>query len=288
MSTTHTIRDFETHQFPTWCPGCGDFGIWTALKQALVSLSVEPHQVAVVFGIGCSGNQANFVQAYGFHGLHGRALPLATGLSLANHGLTTIVMGGDGDGYGEGLAHFIHAIRANPNITYIVHNNQVYGLTKGQTSPTSVQGFKTGSTPTGSLDEPINPIALALAADCGYVARGFAGDVAQLRELIVNGVRHLGFALIDVFQPCVTFNHLNTFSWYYQRVKKLSELGHDPTDRLAALTRALDSADILPTGLFYQRAKPTYQDGLPQLKDGPLVQRAIERIDLADLFRTMQ
>lgn len=288
MGVAHTIKDFETHQFPTWCPGCGDFGIWTALKQALVELQVEPHQVVVVFGIGCSGNQANFVKAYGFHGLHGRALPVATGIALANHGLTTIVVGGDGDGYGEGLSHFIHTIRANPNITYLVHNNSVYGLTKGQTSPTSQQGFKTGSTPTGSLEEPINPIALALAADCGYVARGFAGDVRHLQHLIVQGIRHSGFSLIDVFQPCVTFNHLNTFNWYYQRVQKLEDLGHDQHDRQAAWQQANTVGEKLPIGLFFEQDKPTYQDGLPQLADGSLVSRPIGRIDLAQLYRSFQ
>lgn len=288
MGVHHTIKDFETHQFPTWCPGCGDFGIWTALKSALVELNREPHQVVVVFGIGCSGNQANFVRAYGFHGLHGRALPLAEGISLANHGLTTIVVGGDGDGYGEGLAHFVHTIRANPNMTYLVHNNSVYGLTKGQTSPTSVKGFKTGSTPAGSLEEPINPIALALASGCGYVARGFAGDTKHLQQLIVGGIQHNGFSLIDVFQPCVTFNHLNTFSWYYHRVQKLEDLGHDPRDAAAAWQRAHDTTDKLPIGLFYQHDQPSYQDGLPQLANGPLVHRSIERIDLTDLYQTFQ
>ncbi len=288
MGVAHNTKDFETHKFPTWCPGCGDFGIWTALKQALVELGKEPHQVVVVFGIGCSGNQANFVRAYGFHGLHGRALPVATGISLANHGVTTIVVGGDGDGYGEGLAHFVHTMRANPNITYLVHDNQVYGLTKGQTSPTSSQGFKTDSTPAGSLEEPINPIAIALAADCGYVARGFAGDVTHLQKLIVDGVNHKGFSLIDVFQPCVTFNHLNTFSWYYQRVAKLEEMGHNPADRNAAWIRATEASEKLPIGLFFQQEKPTYQDGLPQLAGGPLVAKSIERVDLTELFATFQ
>lgn len=288
MGVAHSTKDFETHQFPTWCPGCGDFGIWTALKQALVEVAVEPHQVVVVFGIGCSGNQANFVRAYGFHGLHGRALPLATGIALANHGVTTIVVGGDGDGYGEGLAHFIHTIRTNPNLTYLVHNNQVYGLTKGQTSPTSAQGFKTDSTPSGSLEEPVNPIALALAADCGYIARGFAGDVKHLQQLIVGGIKHKGFSLIDVFQPCVTFNHLNTFSWFFQRVVKLDTLGHDPADRLAAWRRATAIEEKLPIGLFFQQDKPSYQDRLDQLKSGPLVHRSIEPVDLSTLFTTFQ
>ncbi len=283
MATTHTLRDFETHRTPTWCPGCGDFGIWTALKGALAELDLAPHEVVVVFGIGCSGNQANFVRAYGFHGLHGRALPVAEGIALANHGLTTIVVGGDGDGYGEGLAHFIHTIRANPNVTYLVHDNQLYGLTKGQASPTSIQGFRTSSTPQGTPDEPINPLTLALAAGCGFVARGFAGDVPHLQQLIVQGIRHRGFSFIDILQPCVTFNHLNTYSWFYQRVVKLETLNHNPSDQAAAWVQANKGPDELPIGLFRQTAKPTLEDRFPQLHHGPLAAQTIVS-DLTDLL----
>lgn len=283
MATTHTLRDFETHQTPTWCPGCGDFGIWTALKGALAELALAPHEIVVVFGIGCSGNQANFVRAYGFHGLHGRALPVAEGIALANHGLTTIVVGGDGDGYGEGLAHFIHTIRANPNITYLVHDNQLYGLTKGQASPTSIQGFRSSSTPLGSPDEPINPLTLALAAGCGFVGRGFAGDVPHLQRLIVQGIRHRGFSFIDILQPCVTFNHLNTYSWFYQRVVKLESRHHDPADRAAAWAEANKGPDELPIGLFLQVERPTLEDHFPQLQHGPLMTQPIVS-DLTDLL----
>lgn len=265
MSTRHTIRDFETHQTPTWCPGCGDFGIWTALKQALVALRVPPHRVVVVFGIGCSGNQANFVRAYGFHGLHGRALPVAEGIALANQGLTTIVVGGDGDGYGEGMAHFIHTIRANPDITYLVHNNSVYGLTKGQSSPTSVHGFRSPSTPTGNPDEPVNPISLALAAGAGFVGRGFAGDIDHLTQLIVAAVKHRGFSLVDILQPCVTMNHLNTYHWFYPRIVKLDAIHHRPDDRLAAWKQAERAPEKLPIGIFYQTERPTLNDNFPVL-----------------------
>ncbi|MBI3573363.1 MAG: 2-oxoacid:ferredoxin oxidoreductase subunit beta, partial [Candidatus Kerfeldbacteria bacterium] len=199
---THpSTQNFETSQAPTWCPGCGDFAIWTIIKNSLVALGYQPHHVVIVFGIGCAGNQANTLRAYTFHGLHGRPLPVALGVALANHHLKVIAVGGDGDGYGEGLAHFIHTIRANPNITYLVHDNQVYGLTKGQVSPTSMVGFRSDSTPTGSIDEPINPIALALAAGCGYVARGFAGDLTHTEQLVKGALEHRGFSFVDILQP---------------------------------------------------------------------------------------
>lgn len=281
-------KKFEAPNFPTWCPGCGNYGIWTALKQALTELQLEPHQVVVVFGIGCSGNESNFVYTYGFHGLHGRALPVAEGIALANQGLTTIVVGGDGDGYGEGMAHFIHTIRANPNITYIVHDNQVYGLTKGQTSPTSEHGFKTPSTPTGNPDSPINPISLAISAGAGFVARGFAGDAAHLQQLIVAAIRHRGFSLVDVFQPCVTFNSLNTYAWFYKRVVKLESLKHDPADMQAAWVMSQHSTDQIPLGIFYQKDQPTLEDGFPILKNKPLVQQPSAKRNLLSLLKKLQ
>lgn len=285
----HTANEYQTGTFPTWCPGCGNFGIWTSLKAALAELNVEPHNVVVVFGIGCSGNQANFVRAYGFHGLHGRALPVAEGIALANHGLTTIVVGGDGDGYGEGMAHFIHTMRANPDITYIVHDNQVYGLTKGQASPTSEIGFVTPSTPSGVIDTPVNPLSLALAAGCGFVARGFAGDAAHLQRLFVAAIQYRGFALVDVLQPCVTFNHLNTYPWFYQRVAKLDQLHHDPTNTEQAWQQALrDPQEKIPIGLFLNVQKKTLQEGYPVLKPCPLVEQPATKRDLSELLEAME
>lgn len=279
---------FAAPSFPTWCPGCGNYGIWTALKQALVELQLPPHQVVIVFGIGCSGNEANFVTAYGFHGLHGRALPVAEGVALANHGLTTVVVGGDGDGYGEGMAHFIHTMRANPNVTYIVHDNQVYGLTKGQTSPTSEHGFKTPSTPFGATDNPVNPLALAISAGCGFVARGFAGDATHLQQTIVAAIKHRGFSLVDVFQPCVTFNSLNTYQWFYQRVAKLETLKHDPSDRQAAWIMSQHGTDQIPIGIFYQQDQPTLQDAYPVLAKQPLVEQSPEARQLGALLERMK
>jgi len=292
-----TVKDFETSQFPTWCPGCGDFGIWTALKNAFVEQGLAPHQVCVVFGIGCSGNMASFLNAYGFHGLHGRAIPVATGIKLANHKLPVVTVGGDGDGYGIGLGHLIHAMRRNIDLTYVVHNNQVYGLTKGQASPTTEKGAPSKSTPFGVIEEPIDPIALAISAGATYVARGFSGNVKQLTELIVGGMRHRGFALIDVMQPCVTYNHLNTFHWFYQRIYDLDKDGHDPADKAKAWAKAMEwptqlkfdenRIDRIPTGLFYQATRPTYTVELPQLFDAPLVDQSIESIDVTPLMEKL-
>lgn len=284
-------QDYETDQHPTWCSGCGDFGIWSALKLALAEVKAKPHELVVVFGIGCAGNGANLIKAYGFHGLHGRALPLAVGVAVANHALKVIVVGGDGDGYGEGLNHFIQTIRMNPNITYLVHNNSLYSLTKGQASPTSLRGMITDSTPGGVIDQPLNPLALAIAADCGYVARGFAGDIPHLQGLIVGALRHRGFSYIDVLQPCVTFNHLNTYAWFYQRVKKLETAKHNPGQRSAAWAQATsidDNLDHLPIGLFYQANKPTYQGQLVALKSKPLVKQTIQPADLKPLLKTFE
>lgn len=287
MSTQHTFKDFETHIFPTWCPGCGNFGVWTALKQAMAQINLEPHRTVVVFGIGCSGNQSNFVRSYGFHGLHGRALPVGEGIALANSGVKTIVVGGDGDGYGEGMAHFIHTMRANPNITYLVHDNQVYGLTKGQIAPTASKGFKSPSTPEGSVDNPVNPISLALAAGCGFVSRGFAGDTTHLTALIKEAIQYRGFALVDVFQPCVTFNHLNTYKWFYDRVVKLETLKHDPTNLDAAWKQA-QNVEKLPIGLFYKKQMPTLEDGFTALKDKPLVDQPSDKRNIQPLLEKMR
>lgn len=289
-----TVKEFETKQFPTWCPGCGDFGIWTALKNAFVAQGLAPHQIVTVFGIGCSGNMASFLNTYGFHGLHGRAIPAATAIKLCNHKLPVVAISGDGDGYGIGLGHLLHAMRRNIDITVVVHNNQVYGLTKGQTSPTSEKGFTTKSTPFGVIETPIDPIALAISIGATYVARGYSGNVKQLTELIVGGMQHKGFSLIDVLQPCVTYNHLNTFHWFYERVYELDKQEHDPKDKHAAWLRAMEwptelvvnekRIDKIPTGLFFYEDRPTYWNELPQLAEKPLVAQPIDHIDITPLM----
>src|SRR5437879_6726417 len=225
-----TIKDFKGKADPDWCPGCGDFGVLTALKQALVELNLHPHKVMTISGIGCSSNLPGYVSTYGMHTLHGRALAVATGAQMANHEMKIIVTGGDGDGYGIGGNHFIHTMRRNVDVTYIVMNNQFNGLTTGQVSPTSTKGMTTKSTPFGSVENPINPIPLAIAAGATYVARGYTGQVKHLVELIKNGIQHRGFSLIDAFSPCVTFNLENTHEFFKQRTFKLEDRKHDPTD----------------------------------------------------------
>jgi len=292
-----TVKDFETKQFPTWCPGCGDFSIWTALKNAYVAQGLEPHQIVTVFGIGCSGNMASFLNTYGFHGLHGRSIPVATAVKLCNHKLPVVAIGGDGDGYGIGLGHTLHAMRRNVDITYVVHDNQIYGLTKGQTSPTSEKGSVSKSTPFGLIETPLDPIALAITAGATYVARGFAGNTKQLTELIVGAMKHKGFALVDVLQQCVTFNKHNTLHWFYERVYELDKEGQNPKDKQAAWLRAMEwpteqpldekRVERIPTGLFYQEERPTYEDELPQLADKPLVEQSIDDIDITPLMQVL-
>lgn len=282
----YPTEHFESPRAPTWCPGCGDFAIWRSLKLALAEEKQEPHESVIVYGIGCSGNMADKMRVYGFHGLHGRALPAAEGIKLANHRLPVVVIGGDGDGYGEGLSHFLHTVRGNHDLTYLVHNNAVYGLTKGQTAPTSGKGFRSNSTPAGVIEEPVNPIALAIAAGATFVARGFSADVAHLTGLLLAGFHHRGFALIDVLQPCVTFNHLNTYEYYRKRVYKLEEAsGYAPKDRHAAFRHALEWGDRIPIGIFYQdEERPAYHEELPQLANGARVDQPVDDADLAPLF----
>src|SRR5918996_5412332 len=254
-----TVKDMKGHADPDWCPGCGDFGVLNALKQAIVELGLLPHQVMTISGIGCSSNLPGYINTYGMHTLHGRSLAVASGAALANHEMKVVVTGGDGDGYGIGGNHFVHSARRNVDLTYIVMDNQIYGLTTGQTSPTSVKGMKTNSTPSGSVENPINPIPLAIAAGATYVARGYTGQVKHLVELIKGGIQHRGFALIDAFSPCVTFNLDNTHEFFKQRTKKLEDIGHDPTNFAAAMEKGYEWGDEIPIGLFWKR------DDLPSL-----------------------
>jgi len=272
-----TVKDFKGKADPDWCPGCGDFGVLTALKQALVDLNLPPHRVMTISGIGCSSNLPGYLSTYGMHTLHGRALAVATGAQLANHELKVIVTGGDGDGYGIGGNHFIHSMRRNVDLTYIVMNNQIYGLTTGQISPTSTKGMKTKSTPVGSMENPIFPVSLAIAAGATYVARGYTGQVKHLVDLIKGGIQHKGFALIDAFSPCVTFNLDNTHEFFKQRTKKLEDMGHDPTDFAAAIQKSYEWGDEIPIGLFWERSDLPTLDQLEQVLDegGPLARRPL-------------
>jgi len=272
-----TIKDFKGKAEPDWCPGCGDFGVLSALKQALADLGIRPHEAMVISGIGCSSNLPGYVSTYGMHTLHGRALSVATGAQMANHELKIIVTGGDGDGYGIGGNHFIHTMRRNVDLTYIVMNNQIYGLTTGQLSPTSTKGMTTKSTPFGSVENPINPIPLAIAAGATYVARGYTGQVKHLVELIKGGIQHKGFALIDAFSPCVTFNHENSHEFFKQKTFKLEDRKHDPTDFAAAMKYGYEWGDEIAIGLFWQRTDLPALDELESARKegGPLALRPL-------------
>lgn len=278
-----TIADYAGLK-PAWCPGCGNFGILTAVKQSLVELNLAPHQVLIVSGIGQAGKLPHYTKSNVFNSLHGRPVPPAIGAKIANQELIVIAVSGDGDAYGEGGNHFIHAARRNHDITYLVHDNQIYALTKGQASPTSDQGFVTKTTPYGAT-VPINPVALAIVAGASFVSRGFAGDIEHLAGLIKAGITHKGFALIDILQPCVTFNQKNTHSWYRERVYRLEdEVSYDPSDKVAALSKAQEWGDRIPIGVIYQQALPTFEEEIPTLKKGPLVKQGIKPRQVAGLL----
>lgn len=268
---------------PAWCPGCGNFGILTALKNALVALEIQPYRVLMVSGIGQAGKLPHYTKGNVLNVLHGRTLPAACGAKIANPELIVIAVGGDGDGYGEGGNHFINAIRRNHDITYLVHNNQIYGLTKGQTSPTSDFGFVTKTTPHGA-DIPVNPLALAIAAGASFVARGFAGDIDHLSQLIMRGIQHRGFALIDMLQPCVSFNHKNTYAWYRERVYKLEENGYEPGDKIVAFEKAQEWGDKIPIGVIYKEERAPYEERLSALKRGLLVRRELDLMQAEKLL----
>ncbi len=261
-----TLDDYKSDERPTWCPGCGDFGVLNAAYNALREKGLDPKDVVVVSGIGCSSRIPFFVATYGFHGVHGRTMPIALGLKVARPDLTVLVMGGDGDAFAIGGGHFIHAARRNLNVTYVIMDNSIYGLTKGQTSPTSQAGFTTKTTPHGSVDRSVSPVLLALTTGATFVARGFSGQPKELAELIVQGIDHKGLSVIDVYSPCPTFNKVNTFKFYREMVKALPG-DHDPTDMGEAI-RLARSEDPLYLGVFYQEDAPSFEEGLENQKSG--------------------
>lgn len=282
MVSVEDYGEFETE----WCPGCGNFMILKAVRRALAELGRSPDEVLITSGIGQSSKLPHYLKCNVFNGLHGRSLPPAIGAKVANHELTVLAVTGDGDCYGEGGNHFLHNVRRNPNITLIVHDNQIYGLTKGQASPTSELGMKTKVQTHGVFNMPLNPLSLAISLDCSFVGRGFAGDVPHLTELIKKAIQHRGFSLVDVLQPCVSFNKLNTFSWYSERVYKMEEDdgGYDPGDRVKAFEKALEWGERIPLGVFYVNEKPTFEDYLDVLKEGTLVSKKADPKKVDELF----
>jgi len=280
-------EDLNTPHKPTWCPGCGNYAIWVALKNAVAKLELDPSRVVISYGIGCSGNENNFVGTYAFHSLHGRPVPPANGIKMVNHELTVIAVSGDGDAYGEGGNHFIHACRGNHDITYLVHDNEMYSLTTGQASPTSQKGMPSKSTPEGVLERPLNPIALALTAEATFVARGFSGKEEHLTDLMVKAIQHKGFSLVDILQPCVTFNKLNTFPYFYERVYDLQKEGYQPNDKEKAFKKAQEWGERIPIGIFYQEKRPAYHSELFSIKEKPLVRQSLAGIDITKSMREL-
>ncbi|WP_026895586.1 2-oxoacid:ferredoxin oxidoreductase subunit beta [Clostridiisalibacter paucivorans] len=270
---------------PSWCPGCGNYMIRTALKQALEELEIEPHQVVVSSGIGQAAKMPHYIKVNGFNGLHGRALPPAIGIKMANKDLKVIAESGDGDTYGEGGNHFIHTIRRNIDITHFVHDNQIYGLTKGQSSPTTAMGQETTLQFDGVKVEPLKPLALALTMGAGFVARGFSGDIPHLVEIMKEAINYKGYALVDIFQPCVVWNKVNTFSWYKNRVYHLPE-DYDYTDKERAFKKSMEFGDRIPIGIIYKVEKETYGDKLDTIKNGKsLVDRELNPLDAEKLLK---
>ena len=272
-----TFKDFRNKVKPNWCPGCGDFSVQASIQRAAANVGLEPEDLMIVAGIGCSGRISGYIHANGIHGVHGRALPIAQGVKMANRDLTVIAAGGDGDGFAIGLGHTMHAIRRNIDITYIVMDNQVYGLTKGQTSPRSKTGFKTKSTPEGSIETPIAILEAAVTAGATFVAQGFSSDMKGLTKLIEAGIQHKGFSLINVFSPCVTYNKINTYDWFKQNITDLSTVeDYDPSNRIQAM-QTLMEYDGLITGLIYQdKDRPSYEEQLKGYRKESLARQSLE------------
>jgi 2-oxoglutarate ferredoxin oxidoreductase subunit beta len=273
-----TLKDYGAFD-TAWCPGCGNFQLLEGVKRGLVAAGLEPHRILFVSGIGQAAKAPHYLNANVFDGLHGRAIPAATGAKLANPQLTVIVESGDGCSYGEGGNHLLAAMRRNIDITVIAHDNQIYGLTKGQASPTSEEGHKTKAQPGGVLLERFNPVAVAVTMHAGFVARSFSGMPDHVAEMVRLGIEHRGFALIDVLQPCVSFNRVNNFAWYKKRVYELPS-AHDPSDWNAAIERAMEWGEKIPVGVIYKNDRAPFEERVPVLAAGPLVGRKVDRAEL--------
>jgi 2-oxoglutarate ferredoxin oxidoreductase subunit beta len=283
MQNIQKRDDFNTGHKCTWCPGCGNFGIWYMLKQALLELELQPHEIVMVYDVGCNGNGSNFTHTYGFHGLHGRALPVAEGIKLSNNKLKVIVVGGDGGGLGLGAGHFLHACRRNIDITYIMHDNQLYGLTTGQASPRTDKGAVTKTTPWGNIEEPVNPLTLAIDSSATFVARSFSGSPHHLKDTLKQAISHKGFSFVDVLQPCITFNKQNTYAWFNERIYELpSDI--DKSDKFLGWQKANEWGEKIPLGVFYKEDKPTFEE-LLELTENPVDRDLSKPINISSILK---
>ncbi len=265
------IDKFSNDVEPTWCPGCGDFSVLRSVKAAAVKLNIENHNLAVISGIGCSGRISGYLKTYGFHGIHGRSLPIAQGVKLVNPELTVLAMGGDGDGFAIGTNHTIHAMKRNVDITYIVMNNQIYGLTKGHTSPLSQKDFITKSTPHGHIEEPLKPGLLALSAGAGFIAQGFSASQDQLIDIIMKAIKFKGFSFVNVFSPCVTFNKVNTYQWFRENLVNIDEdKNYDNSDFQTAMNKYIESEGLF-TGVLYENKSIDYHERLVLHDKPPII-----------------
>ncbi len=283
-----TKENLESDSHVNWCPGCGNFAILRALQNSLTELDIPQEKYVLATGIGCHGKLFNYVNMNAFHCIHGRVLPFATGVKLSNHDLTVIGFAGDGDTFDEGFDHFPHAARKNIDIKLFVHDNRVYGLTTGQTSPTSEKGYKSKTTPSGSVAQPINPVLMALSAEASFVARAFVGDLNHLTAMMKAAITHPGYAFVEILQVCFTFNKVNTYKFYRDRVYKLDEDGHNPEDWEQAVKRSREWGDRIPIGIFYQKARPVYHASLPQLHGGTLVKSRVASEELHGLMKEFE
>ena len=272
-----TFKDFRNNVKPNWCPGCGDFSVQAAIQKAAANVGLEPEEVAIITGIGCSGRLSGYVNSYGLHSIHGRSLPLAQGVKMANKDLTVIASGGDGDGFAIGMGHTIHALRRNMDMTYIIIDNQIYGLTKGQTSPSSAKGFVTKTTPKGNIEQNVAPLELALSSGATFVAQSFSSDIKELTHIIEEAINHKGFSFVNVFSPCVTYNKINTYDWFKENLTKLADIeDYDFSNKNQAIQTVMDKESMI-TGIIYQdKETPSYEQQLEQLDETPLVKKSLK------------
>lgn len=282
-----TLAQLNTKNFPTWCPGCGNFGIWAAFKNAAVTENWDNSNTAIVAGIGCHGHIINFVNLTSFEGLHGRAIPVASGLKYSNNKTNVFVFTGDGDCLGEGGNHFIHACRRNQNITVILHNNSIYGLTTGQTSPTTSHGYKSKSTPMGNFDKPFSPLSMAIASGATFAARCFSNDIKKLSDLMISANNHKGLAVIEILQPCITYNHECTASFFKDNIYELPA-DYNPTDKGKAFEKSLEwGAKQIPVGLIYKEDRYSAEEEFSSDPNFSLIDKNLQSRDVSELLNKL-